>query len=839
MTSQKSLNNTFAFSFKTAFGENFIIPLLTFLGLMFLGPYTIFTNLKCERSNRAVMAMESNSAATELKDVYRYFFGNFAEMDIITVFGVVCASVLLGVIAFRFIANKKTVNVYYSLGIKRTKLFASKYFAGLIMQSVAVIIPSLLSIFVNIYYIGSSRELWAAGIYRGMLLLATAIFCYTFTAMIFCCVGTIVEGIIFSGVTLGLPSIALFSLQTFMSKLIWGSPYGKSVRTAEYVSLSATSLLSKFANYNPLLFAVTGLKKYLIAPIEKTVDANNQTVIKIFSGENGTVWSNPNYTAIICWLAASVAVFALGLYLYKNRKAEICGFRGMNKVLNTLVTFAVGIFAFSLATNLYDVIGFVPMIIAAIAAYVVIYLIIELVLNRSKKAFVKGLVKLPVHVGVLVIISIVIGTGLFGFSNKLPEVEEISSVSVSAPMSMKEAMGDAGFSTTRGESVFIGEVYYPVYAATVKGEYTTESDKKTMLDINKAFVELKNKKLDQNSEDCINYPIAFHYTLKNGKTVTRYYDYCNEETMKQLFLAATTDYYKEKVAEAFTTDFRILTDEEYSSEQYTPEISKLATNERYTYEGGLVTFISPDLARQTIFGTDTVLNDTRGEEGAAATENDGAEKLAYLHMSKEVHTALKQAIKQDLVAQTAQQKFNPTDSAVGIISFSSKRNSGGEISYFYGDGFSGVTAPVSSGTCIYVTPDMVNTIKVLKDNGFYEYFETTLKPVSVSVVKAGRAFEQDTDLYYSGLESNLVGEFILTRVSAETYSLLKKNDYDTTVLNKKISEKEKVEQLASLAQINYFSFTDGYYCIFEMSDGSYVTKFLPEGKTPDYVKAMF
>ena len=59
----------------------------------------------------------------------------------------------------------------------------------------------------------------------------------------------------------------------------------------------------------------------------------------------------PNFLPLVFWTIAVVAVMFLGMYLFRKRKAEICGFLGANPVLNFFITFLLGFLGFGLVIH--------------------------------------------------------------------------------------------------------------------------------------------------------------------------------------------------------------------------------------------------------------------------------------------------------------------------------------------------------------------------------------------------------------------------------------------------------------------------------------------------------
>ena len=105
-----------------------IVPAL--LQLLFVGGITFAVALS------ELMSREDNLKENEkLSDTIRYIIGIGESLYIneyisLIMCGVVVIGIFTAIRLFSFAADKKTVNVYYSLGIKRVTLFASKFFAA-------------------------------------------------------------------------------------------------------------------------------------------------------------------------------------------------------------------------------------------------------------------------------------------------------------------------------------------------------------------------------------------------------------------------------------------------------------------------------------------------------------------------------------------------------------------------------------------------------------------------------------------------------------------------------------------------------------------------------------
>ena len=192
--------------------------------------------------------LQQNSSPT-LRSIYRYVL--FESDGLLPLqICVLLAPVVLGICLFRFMASKRTVNVYYSLGFSRQSLFWCRYMAGELLLLLSSLIPVAANVFLNLAYFGSSRGLWiAAGSVLAALVILSSL-SFAVTALVFSCVGTIGEGALYSVLLLLSPTILLAGAEGLMN-CVWGNPYGATFETMEYNSVLFT-MISSYQQVQPL-----------------------------------------------------------------------------------------------------------------------------------------------------------------------------------------------------------------------------------------------------------------------------------------------------------------------------------------------------------------------------------------------------------------------------------------------------------------------------------------------------------------------------------------------------------------------------------------------------------
>ena len=127
-----------ATSFRRALASALPAALPYFISILLLFTLSTFIDILGYDSRIAQDAQQYISAGEPvptLQSLYRYILFN-TEMGFLPLqLFAILMPVLLGFVLFRFMANKRTVNVFYSLGLTRRSLFMTRYLAGQLLLS--------------------------------------------------------------------------------------------------------------------------------------------------------------------------------------------------------------------------------------------------------------------------------------------------------------------------------------------------------------------------------------------------------------------------------------------------------------------------------------------------------------------------------------------------------------------------------------------------------------------------------------------------------------------------------------------------------------------------------
>lgn len=832
MTSPKSLQNNFGYAYRTGLRDNALFAALNAAFLFFCFALTPILYFREKTSVNRETGVITN---INFKEKYTFLFSDTMVysryMVIAALLGV---GLFMGIATFRFITGKKTVNVYYSLGIKRTRLFTAKYLSGLTLVGLSVAVPMLVALLVNLVVLGANRYLFNAFFYLLIGMFSVVAFSYTLTAVVFTTVGTAFEGVLFSGILLLFPEILFSCLQVFIRKLVFGTPLGVNFSNS-YIYMGETSaqtLTKQYPQFNPLRYLSQGLYTYSQgAAGGKLVDYND--------GSNLIAWKSPDFLVPIIWLLVTGALFAFGVYFYERRKAEIGGFIGKNKVLNFIGIFLIGTFGFAMAFNLLQSKGTAIAIAVGAVIFVVIYAVLSLVLLRNLRQFVKDLPALPMQLALTALIFVFFATGYFGAANKIPETADIASAQISLPYQnyQLQASGD----------------YYGYYIAGMqtadtapKGNYTESQDIEFVRGVHKMLVEAGKTDptvLDENFNGVYPVSVKIAYTLKNGKQVLRNYYGVSEGILHALQQADKTAYQQSVLNRIFKD-----------------ELKKV---ERPKDDGMNGTLSNGDI---------TAYNEYRKIRAVRESEdirlyNKTLSTETRMELTAEQRQTLRDCLYKDLTAQTPENHYNPQES-LGLISFAFIPEEDADTAITDTVTIEGVTAAYGAETAIdqvvgedgefaeddvftgktttgglmdfFITPDMVNTVEFLKSVGYYDEITAEKAIKSIYGMKVAEKFTysyldrwvQDGDSFACAF----VGESSTSDNYADITGLWQDMNSADKPTVYKATDTAMIQAIYNGIVTRAELRPNDYIVILEYTDGTYAKAYVRAEKMPDPAK---
>ena len=831
--SRDGFKSPFGFTVVHAIRKNFAFPLAIFVMNLALYLNGFFGSEKM----RQFMALSKAGSPTAhaLRESGKFLIiggsDNYMLTDILYFYtaAVVVLSAALGIMLFRFVSSKAKNNIYFSLGISRAGLFSAHWLAGTAMLEAAVLLPLAVSAILNLAYFGSSVMLWRALLFYAVHMTVTALAGFSVAAAVSVCVGTAGESVLFSLAFIAFPSAAVYFLNNTVPKLLFGAPHKSNY--ALYPSASHNQDISM------ALSPFGRVLSYLNLPM-----LNNDAFIRsgtfvsngfsAMSADKLKSWSAPSLKPYILWAILTALLFVFGLLMLRIRKVEICGFSGRSKALNFLLTAMLSVSAGStiVAVNFYFsqitdkqylITGIITVLLSA-----VIFVVFDIMLNLSFKALKKDWKYGLIHMALACAVMLSLYTGFFGYSSRLPDIDKIESVSVSAPdillgsyMSNNDDLTFSDYSGYYGSIDDKGNIvntnnkrYYLTNIDTTRmviGGFKSESDIKTVRELHKKLIASGRRAVSQGedySERTVNNTVIIRYKLKNGREIIREYQNVVLSDYRSLYSVENTENWNGKIKNELLN---------IDSERVFPVLFSRQMDEKTVidpqFTQGLARAIYNDI---TALGADRILCSDSKWLGAIALyhdiASDGVEAVAATQAQAEVPDI-------DDIDTPADDVRNAWKAG----NYGEMMTNGSE----YGDfgKFKSV---------IPITEEMTNTVEYLKAHGLYDLLVDESPIVAVRVADIGKltvdALEYTTPIF-NAFWDNGKSKPETDRETGEQISTYTSGDY-MPKNSREFTDGATINALAENAYGYRFDLTGGYVAEFRRANGCRTIMYIPKGR---------
>lgn len=824
---KKKYKNTFWFSVAHAMKKNFILPLMTFAVSMFF----YLSNFCWDKINEAKEAAEirGQDVLKMMRDAYEVFIFDSERAAYDPLFYIfpallVVISILLGVLLFRFVTNKKTVNVYYSLGIKRADLYTARLVAGIIMMLAATLIPLAVSLGINLHYFGSSAMLWRTFLFYAVHNVICVLAGLTISAAVSSCVGTVVESLGFSAVLAAFPSVVTMCVNYSVPAILNGAP-----------GITYYDIYPSSSSYGDMHLDMTGSTMFgrIISHINLLMlnrsSFINSSSVEAMTKEAAKKWAAPSLTPYILWAVLIAAFFVFGLFMFKRRKAEICGFPGRSAVLNFVLCMIASFGAASLIIYFIAYTSQISrwiMIALVIVAAFLVFVILDVILHLSFKVLKKDWKIGLVHVGLMAAFLLSLYTGFFGYSSRVPDVQSIESASISAPNALMGSykLGN-GLQSGYNSNLYFGEDglkdYYYVgnRSNSLVEDFKDKDDINTVREIHKAMIKAGNlNKTNSDSDDyskrVTSQKVIIKYKLKNGRELVRVYNYVPLTDYPTLYALEDTKNWNSKIKnELLNIDSENVIPIVFSAQMD----NRIAVDEELT--AGLARAIYNDIST---LSSDKFLSSNAKYLGSVAFYVNREQREDYsIYESSEYVNATSM---EDEITEEEE----PLSRQETVDNLAIRDNSQGKY------------LALGDYSVIPITEEMTNTISFLKAHGLYEKLSDESPIVSVRVKDMGHSTDSVNARYGYGYSSPIFNAFwddgkskavSKTDSTGYTYQFSNYNSGDfmpkdaVTITNKTI-----VEKLAANAYGYRFDLTGGYLVEFKRANGALTIMYVPKGR---------
>ena len=824
---KKKYKNTFWFSVAHAMKKNFILPLMTFAVSMFF----YLSNFCWDKINEAKEAAEirGQDVLKMMRDAYEVFIFDSEQAAYNPLFYIfpallVVISILLGVLLFRFVTNKKTVNVYYSLGIKRADLYTARLLAGVFMMFAAVLVPLAVSLGLNLHYFGSSVMLWRTFLFYAVHNVICVLAGLTISAAVSSCVGTVVESLGFSAVLAAFPSVVTMCVNYSVPAILNGAP-----------GITYYDIYPSSSSYGDMHLDMTGSTMFgrIISHINLLMlnrsSFINSSSVEAMTKEAAKKWAAPSLTPYILWAVLIAAFFVFGLFMFKRRKAEICGFPGRSAVLNfvlcMIASFGAASLIIYLASKNPDISTWLLIAILLVISMAV-FLVLDILVHLSFKALKKDWRIGLVHVGLMAAFLLSLYTGFFGYSSRVPDVQSIESASISAPNALMGSykLGN-GLQSGYNSNLYFGEDglkdYYYVgnRSNSLVEDFKDKDDINTVREIHKAMIKAGNlNKTNSDSDDyskrVTSQKVIIKYKLKNGRELVRVYNYVPLTDYPTLYTLEDTKNWNSKIKnELLNIDSENVIPIVFSAQMD----KRTAVDEELT--AGLARAIYNDIST---LSSDKFLSSNAKYLGSVAFYVNREQREDYsIYESSEYVNATSM---EDEITEEEE----PLSRQETVDNLAIRDNSQGKY------------LALGDYSVIPITEEMTNTISFLKAHGLYEKLSDESPIVSVRVKDMGHSTDSVNARYGYGYSSPIFNAFwddgkskavSKTDSTGYTYQFSNYNSGDfmpkdaVTITNKTI-----VEKLAANAYGYRFDLTGGYLVEFKRANGALTIMYVPKGR---------
>lgn len=825
---KKKYKNTFWFSVAHAMKKNFILPLMTFAVSMFF----YLSNFCWDKINEAKEAAEirGQDVLKMMRDAYEVFIFDSEQAAYDPLFYIfpallVVISLLVGVLLFRFVTNKKTVNVYYSLGIKRADLYTARLVAGIIMMLAATLIPLAVSLGINLHFFGSSAMLWRTFLFYAVHNVICVLAGLTISAAVSSCVGTVVESIGFSAVLAAFPSVVTMCVNYSVPAILNGAP-----------GITYYDIYPSSSSYGDMHLDMTGSTMFgrIISHINLLMlnrsSFINSSSVEAMTKEAAKKWAAPSLTPYILWAVLIAAFFVFGLFMFKRRKAEICGFPGRSAVLNFVLCMIASFGAASLIIYFIAYTSQISrwiMIALVIVAAFLVFVILDVILHLSFKVLKKDWKIGLVHVGLMAAFLLSLYTGFFGYSSRVPDVQSIESASISAPNALMGSykLGNELQSGYNSNLYYFGEDrlkdYYYVgnRSNSLVEDFKDKDDINTVREIHKAMIKAGNINEmncdpDDYSKRATSQQVIIKYKLKNGRELIRVYNYVPLTDYPTLYTLEDTKNWNSKIKnELLNIDSENVIPIVFSAQMD----KRTAVDEELT--AGLARAIYNDIST---LSSDKFLSSNAKYLGSVAFYVNREQREDYsIYESSEYVNATSM---EDEITEEEE----PLSRQETVDNLAIRDNSQGKY------------LALGDYSVIPITEEMTNTISFLKAHGLYEKLSDESPIVSVRVKDMGHSTDSVQARYGYGYCSPIFNAFwddgkskavSKTDSTGYTYQVSNYNSGDfmpkdaVTITNKTI-----VEKLAANAYGYRFDLTGGYLVEFKRANGALTIMYVPKGR---------
>ena len=410
--------------------------------------------------------------------------------------------ILAGIMIFRYLQTKESVDLYHSLPINRKSLYLNHITSGLFLLLPPILLTGITT-WVVLQFAPLSKYLATSEVWNWVGILTL------FTVLTF--ILSVVVGMITG---LSIPQGILTYIFLFL-------PYG----LIELVNYHLDLILY---GYPAIYYGKVNSEQW--SPIIRFTELQSSNYIAENGGAISTQVTNSNaFTGkeTLIYLLLIILFLGIGYFLYRIRHSEratqVIAFIGLRPIFKYGVTFSFMLVSGSYFTQTQNH-HFGWSIFGYIIGSFFGYLIAEMILKKTWRIFHRKLF-LPFLAYTILMVFLFIGikADVLGYQNELPETEEI-------------------------ESVFFGNAFYELKDNQTNGKNPFSTDPTFIESVRKAHQVIIEKRPEPVNLNVPNSRSIFiMYQLKDGRKIAREYTVLTEAVEDSLKPVMETEYYKSQL----------------------------------------------------------------------------------------------------------------------------------------------------------------------------------------------------------------------------------------------------------------------------------------------------
>jgi len=472
----KEFKEIYCWSIKQRFGMMILYMALLFMALPMI-LLLVIANIKENQTIYSISGVQSTRVAQSFSSSLNVL------LPVLVVPLTLLFILILSVMLYNYMHQKRSVDYFHSLPAGRTPLLLGKYFAGLTMIFVPLIINfGIVAIIISANNLGTAVPvisilydlLWA-------MLMVTAAF--SFTVLMAVCSGTTMDMVISSIVINISYPILIILCQFLATSILPGLNFGSN-----FISVYAFAFAPFAAAFVPFL------------PTSYSQNA---------MGTSFTVW----------WILLTLVLFAACLVLYRKRKSESAentfAFPLPKIIIRFVATAAVGLglgLIFTSITNSNNQFNF---FLGVAVGSLITHIIAEAIYSRGFKGLKKSFVYYGAFVVLFLVAYLPLSFGFFGYDTRIPATTDVASVSFDSAYGYDTYYMSTTKALDEKENVI----------ATIEGKLTSSENIDMVRTIQQNIIDIYKQNGYPYKPTTTHYgSMRMTYHLKNGHTMTRYYD---------------------------------------------------------------------------------------------------------------------------------------------------------------------------------------------------------------------------------------------------------------------------------------------------------------------------